>query len=96
MDELPQLFNVLQGHMSLVGPRPCLVYEWDSYKEWQKKRLAVSAGITGLWQVTGRSEVTFSEMALLDIFYAANWDLAMDFKLVLRTIPAVINGRGAH
>lgn len=96
LDELPQLFNVLQGHMSLVGPRPCLVYEWDSYKEWQKRRLAVTAGITGLWQVTGRSKVTFDEMALLDIFYAANWSLAMDLRLMLRTFPAVFNGRGAH
>jgi exopolysaccharide biosynthesis polyprenyl glycosylphosphotransferase len=96
LDELPQLLNVLQGQMSLVGPRPCLVYEWDSYKEWQKQRLAVTAGITGLWQVTGRSKVTFDEMALLDIFYGANWSLGMDFKLMLRTIPAVFNGRGAH
>jgi exopolysaccharide biosynthesis polyprenyl glycosylphosphotransferase len=96
LDELPQLFNVLKGQMSLVGPRPCLAYEWDSYKEWQKRRLDVTAGITGLWQVSGRSKVTFDEMALLDIFYAANWSLAMDVKLILRTIPAVINGRGAH
>jgi exopolysaccharide biosynthesis polyprenyl glycosylphosphotransferase len=96
LDELPQLLNVLRGHMSLVGPRPCLAYEWDTYEEWHKKRLSVSAGITGLWQVTGRSKVTFDEMALLDIFYAANWSLAMDLRLMLRTIPAVFNGRGAH
>lgn len=96
LDELPQLFNVIQGHMSLVGPRPCLVYEWESYRDWHKNRLAVNAGITGLWQVTGRSNVNFEEMVLLDLYYAANWSLGMDFKLILRTIPAVLNGEGAH
>ncbi len=96
LDELPQLFNVLLGHMSLVGPRPCLIYEWDSYSDWHKKRLSVNAGITGLWQVTGRSNVNFDEMVLLDLYYAANWSLGMDIKLMFRTIPAVINGDGAH
>lgn len=96
LDELPQLFNVLAGHMSLVGPRPCVLYEWNSYQEWHKKRLAVDAGITGLWQVTGRSNVNFDEMVLLDLYYAANWNLGMDLKLMLRTVPAVFNGEGAH
>ena len=96
LDELPQFFNVLRGDMSLVGPRPCLMYEWDSYREWHKSRLAVNAGITGLWQVTGRSNVNFDEMVLLDLYYAANWSLGMDIKLMLRTIPAVFNGEGAH
>lgn len=96
LDELPQLFNVLVGHMSLVGPRPCVLYEWDSYQEWHRKRLAVNAGITGLWQVTGRSIVNFDEMVLLDLYYAANWNLWADIKLMFRTIPAVFNGEGAH
>jgi len=96
LDELPQLFNVLAGHMSLVGPRPCLPYEWKTYEEWHKRRLSVQAGITGLWQVTGRSNVNFDEMVLLDLYYAANWSLWMDFKILLRTIPAVFNGEGAH
>lgn len=96
LDELPQLFNVLAGHMSLVGPRPCVLYEWDSYQEWHKRRLAVDAGITGLWQVTGRSIVNFDEMVLLDLYYAANWNLWTDIKLMFRTVPAVFNGEGAH
>jgi exopolysaccharide biosynthesis polyprenyl glycosylphosphotransferase len=96
LDELPQLFNVLAGHMSLVGPRPCVLYEWDSYQEWHRKRLAVDAGITGLWQVTGRSIVNFDEMVLLDLYYAANWSLWTDIKIMFRTVPAVFNGEGAH
>lgn len=96
MDELPQLFNVLRGQMSLVGPRPCLTYEWESYHGWHKRRLGVDAGITGLWQVTGRSNVSFEEMVLLDLYYAANWSLGMDIKLMFRTVPAVLNGEGAH
>jgi exopolysaccharide biosynthesis polyprenyl glycosylphosphotransferase len=96
LDELPQLFNVLRGQMSLVGPRPCLIYEWESYHEWHKRRLGVEAGITGLWQVTARSNVSFEEMVLLDLYYAANWSLGLDIRLLLRTIPAVFNGEGAH
>jgi exopolysaccharide biosynthesis polyprenyl glycosylphosphotransferase len=96
LDELPQIFNVLAGQMSLVGPRPCVLYEWDSYQEWHRKRLSVDAGITGLWQVTGRSIVNFDEMVLLDLYYAANWSLWTDIRLMFRTIPAVFNGEGAH
>jgi exopolysaccharide biosynthesis polyprenyl glycosylphosphotransferase len=94
LDELPQLVNVLRGEMSLVGPRPCLPFEYELYKEWQKRRLSVTPGMTGLWQVTGRSYVTFEDMVLLDLFYMANWSFGMDLKLLLKTIPVVIFGKG--
>ena len=81
IDELPQLWNVLKGEMSLVGPRPCLVYEWELYKDWQKRRLDVTPGLTGLWQVTGRSRVTFEDMVLLDLYYIANWSVGLDLEL---------------
>jgi exopolysaccharide biosynthesis polyprenyl glycosylphosphotransferase len=94
LDELPQLINVLRGEMSLVGPRPCLPFEWNLYQDWQKRRLSVTPGMTGLWQVTGRSYVTFEDMVLLDLFYIANWSLAMDLRILVRTIPVVIWGKG--
>lgn len=94
LDELPQLINVLRGEMSLIGPRPCLPFEYDLYKDWQKRRLDVTPGMTGLWQVTGRSYVCFEDMVLLDLFYIANWSFAMDLKILLRTVPVVIWGKG--
>ena len=94
LDELPQLINVLRGEMSLVGPRPCLPFEYEVYRDWQKRRLDVTPGMTGLWQVTGRSYVTFEDMVLLDLFYIANWSFPMDLKILLRTIPVVIFGKG--
>ncbi len=96
LDELPQLWNVLMGQMSLVGPRPCLPYEWDLYENWQRHRLDVVPGITGLWQVTGRSQVTFEEMVLLDLHYIANWSLGLDLLLLCRTVPVVLSGTGGH
>ncbi|MCB9140161.1 MAG: undecaprenyl-phosphate glucose phosphotransferase [Caldilineaceae bacterium] len=96
LDELPQLFNVILGDMSLIGPRPNLPEEVAAYQEWHKKRLSVNPGITGLWQVSGRSELTFDEMVLLDIYYVENWTLFMDIKIFLRSIPAVLRGRGAY
>lgn len=96
LDELPQLYNVLRGEMSLVGPRPNLPYEVEQYQEWHKKRLSVSPGLTGLWQVSGRSDLTFDEMVLLDIYYVENWSLALDLHIILRSIPAVLKGRGAY
>lgn len=96
LDELPQLFNVLRGEMSLVGPRPNLPQEVEQYQAWHRKRLSVSPGMTGLWQVSGRSNLTFDEMVLLDIYYAENWNLLLDFNILLRTIPAVISRRGAY
>jgi len=96
LDELPQLINVLRGEMSLVGPRPCLPYEWDLYKPWQRKRLAVTPGMTGLWQVTGRSSVSFEDMVLLDLHYIANWSFTWDLSLILQTVPVVALGKGGH
>lgn len=93
LDELPQLLNVLRGEMSLVGPRPAIPYEVESYDTWHRRRvLAVKPGITGLWQVEGRSRVTFDEMIRLDLRYAAGWSLWLDVKILLRTPRAVVLG----
>jgi exopolysaccharide biosynthesis polyprenyl glycosylphosphotransferase len=96
LDEMPQLYNVLRGEMSLVGPRPPIPTEVEHYEEWHKKRLEVSPGMTGLWQVSGRSELTFDEMVLLDIYYIENWSAALDTEIFMRTIPKVIFGNGAY
>ncbi|MCU0558685.1 MAG: exopolysaccharide biosynthesis polyprenyl glycosylphosphotransferase [Desulfobacterales bacterium] len=96
LDELPQLINVLKGEMSLVGPRPCLPYEWELYNEWQKKRSAVRPGITGLWQVVGRSEVSFEEMILLDLYYIYNRSFELDFSILFETLFVVLKKKGAH
>jgi exopolysaccharide biosynthesis polyprenyl glycosylphosphotransferase len=96
LDELPQLLNVLKGDMSLVGPRPPLPYELESYKNWHLKRLSVRPGITGLWQVAGRSEVPFDEMVMLDLYYIESWSLWMDVSIALKTLPAVVSGKGAY
>jgi exopolysaccharide biosynthesis polyprenyl glycosylphosphotransferase len=96
LDELPQLYNVLRGDMSLVGPRPCLPYEWNLYQPWQRRRLDVKPGCTGLWQVTGRSRVRFEDMVMLDLVYAHNSTLLGDFKLIAQTIPVMVQGKGAY
>jgi undecaprenyl-phosphate galactose phosphotransferase len=96
LDELPQLINVLKGEMSLVGPRPCLPYEYEVYKEWHKKRTAVRPGITGLWQVVGRSEVSFEDMILLDLYYIYNQSLELDLSILFETAFVVLRKRGAH
>ena len=96
LDELPQLVNVLRGEMSLVGPRPPLPSEVERYREWHKKRLEAPPGMTGLWQVSGRSRLSFDEMVLLDIYYIENWSLWMDFKILVRTVPKVLFGEGAY
>jgi lipopolysaccharide/colanic/teichoic acid biosynthesis glycosyltransferase len=96
LDELPQLINVLRGEMSLVGPRPPLPKEVEKYEEWQLGRLRAVPGLTGLWQVSGRSEVPFYDMVRLDLHYIRNWSLALDFEILLRTIPAVLSNRGAY
>jgi len=96
LDELPQLVNVLQGHMSLAGPRPPLASEVAEYKTWQRERLRVKPGMTGLWQVSGRSDLTFDEMCLLDIYYTENWSLGLDVRIILRTIPLFFFGKGAY
>jgi exopolysaccharide biosynthesis polyprenyl glycosylphosphotransferase len=97
LDELPQFINVLKGDMSLVGPRPPIPYEVDIYKPWHRRRLLeAKPGITGLWQVNGRSRVTFDEMVRLDLHYARTWSLWLDFKILLRTPGAVLRGDGAY
>ncbi len=96
LDELPQLYNVLRGEMSLIGPRPPLPSEVEQYQEWHKRRLEVSPGLTGLWQISGRSGLTFDEMALLDIYYVENWSLGLDTKIMLQTVPKVLLGDGAY
>jgi exopolysaccharide biosynthesis polyprenyl glycosylphosphotransferase len=96
LDELPQLINVLLGQMSLIGPRPCLPYEFDVYQDWYKKRAAIRPGITGLWQVAGRSEVAFEEMILLDLYYLYNRSLWMDINLVIETVFVVLSKKGAY
>jgi undecaprenyl-phosphate galactose phosphotransferase len=96
LDELPQLINVLKGEMSLVGPRPCLPYEWELYKDWQKKRSAVRPGITGLWQVVGRSEVSFEDMILLDLYYIYNRSFELDLSILFETLFVVLRKKGAH
>jgi exopolysaccharide biosynthesis polyprenyl glycosylphosphotransferase len=85
LDELPQLFNVLRGDMSVVGPRPPIPYEVESYELWHRKRLDMKPGLTGLWQVSGRNRLPFEEMVRLDLFYIENWSLLLDLKIILRT-----------
>lgn len=96
LDELPQFFNVLRGEMSIVGPRPQVPSEVARYEEWHYQRLTVTPGLTGLWQVNGRSDLDFNEMVKLDLYYAEHWSPWLDIKLMLRTIPAVIMARGAY
>ncbi len=96
LDELPQLLNVLRGEMSLVGPRPPVQEEVEQYQPWHLQRLAVPPGMTGLWQVSGRSELTFDEMVLLDLYYIEHWSPWLDLMIMLRTIPKVLLGDGAY
>jgi exopolysaccharide biosynthesis polyprenyl glycosylphosphotransferase len=96
LDELPQLWNVLRGEMSLVGPRPCLPYEWELYRPWQRRRLDAMPGCTGLWQVTARSHVTFEEMVILDLHYAHHGSVGRDLWLIAQTVPAMVRGRGGY
>jgi exopolysaccharide biosynthesis polyprenyl glycosylphosphotransferase len=96
LDELPQLFNVLKGDMSLVGPRPCMPFEWDMYKNWHKNRLNIRPGCTGLWQATGRATVSFEEMVILDLYYISNMTLWFDLKILVMTIPVIFLAKGGY
>ena len=96
IDELPQLWNVLKGEMSLVGPRPPLADEVALYEEWQHDRLEVRPGITGLWQVSGRSELSFEDYVRLDLFYVENWSIAYDLFILSKTVPLLVSARGAY
>jgi len=95
LDELPQIINVLKGDMSLVGPRPPLANEVEQYDPWQRRRLAFKPGITCLWQISGRNNVNFEKWMKLDLEYIDNWSLWLDAKILAKTIPAVLTGRGA-
>ena len=94
LDELPQLFNVIKGDMSLVGPRPCLPYEFENYASWQKRRVNVLPGCTGVWQVTGRSSVSFKDSIVLDLYYINNMSPWLDLQILLKTIPVMLFARG--
>jgi exopolysaccharide biosynthesis polyprenyl glycosylphosphotransferase len=96
LDELPQLWNILKGDMSFVGPRPAVIEEVRQYEPWQRRRLSMKPGLTCLWQVSGRNELTFEEWMRLDLEYIDNWSLWLDVKIALKTIPAVLRGRGAR
>jgi exopolysaccharide biosynthesis polyprenyl glycosylphosphotransferase len=96
LDELPQLFNVLKGEMSLVGPRPLILEEDDHVHDWARKRLELRPGITGLWQVLGRSDIPFGEMTQLDYLYVTSWSLKEDVRLVLLTLPSLWRHRRAY
>jgi exopolysaccharide biosynthesis polyprenyl glycosylphosphotransferase len=95
LDELPQLVNVVRGEMSLVGPRPLPMRDFERLEEWHKKRYLVLPGITGLWQVSGRSELDFDDLVRLDFLYLEHWSVMLDLQILLKTIPAVLSRRGA-
>ena len=96
LDEMTQVLNILRGDMSWVGPRPPVPAEVEAYNDWHRRRLEITPGLTGLWQVSGRSDVSFEEMVKLDLYYAENWSILFDFKIILMTIPAVLRARGAY
>jgi len=96
LDELPQLFNVFVGHMSLVGPRPVVPSEVSQYKPWQRRRMSMRPGITCLWQVCGRNNVSFEEWMKMDLKYIDNWSPWMDLKILVKTVPVVLFGIGAY
>lgn len=95
LDELPQFWNVLRGDMSFVGPRPSVVDEVNQYEPWQRRRLSMKPGLTCLWQISGRNELTFDEWMRLDLEYIDNWSLWLDVKILAQTVPAVLRGAGA-
>jgi exopolysaccharide biosynthesis polyprenyl glycosylphosphotransferase len=95
-DELPQFINVLRGEMSIVGPRPALPPEVAKYEAWHRQRLEVPPGISGLWQISGRSELSFDEMCMLDVYYIENWSLGLDLAIMLKTVPHVLFADGAY
>lgn len=96
LDELPQLLNVLKGEMSLVGPRPCVPYEYENYEKWQKRRVEVLPGCTGVWQVSGRSSVSFNDSVILDLYYVHNMSVLLDIMLLIKTIPVMLFSRGGR
>jgi lipopolysaccharide/colanic/teichoic acid biosynthesis glycosyltransferase len=96
LDELPQLVNVIRGEMSLVGPRPLPMRDFERLEDWHKKRYLVMPGITGLWQVSGRAELDFDDLVRLDFLYLERWSILLDLSILVKTIPAVLTRRGAY
>jgi lipopolysaccharide/colanic/teichoic acid biosynthesis glycosyltransferase len=96
IDELPQLFNILAGYMSLVGPRPLPVHEVAEFEPWQRRRLSMRPGLTCLWQTSGRNKIDYDEWMKLDLEYLDKWSLWRDFKILIKTIPVVLFGIGAY
>ena len=90
LDELPQIFNVLSGEMSLVGPRPCLPNEFANYEPWQRERVSALPGLTGLWQVSGKNKTTFNEMIRMDLTYANNMSLSLDLRILFKTAGTIV------
>jgi lipopolysaccharide/colanic/teichoic acid biosynthesis glycosyltransferase len=95
IDELPQLFNVVLGQMSLVGPRPLPQRDYERLEDWHKKRYLVLPGITGLWQVSGRADLDFDDLVRLDFLYLERWSVFLDLSILVKTVPAVLSKRGA-
>jgi lipopolysaccharide/colanic/teichoic acid biosynthesis glycosyltransferase len=96
LDELPQLINVMRGEMSLVGPRPLPMRDFELLEDWHKKRYLVMPGITGLWQVSGRADLDFDDLVRLDFLYLEQWSVFLDLTILLKTVPAVLSRRGAY
>ena len=96
LDELPQLINILKGDMSLVGPRPSLPFEYSKYEDWQKERVTVKPGITGLWQISGRFRMSYDEMVKLDISYIKKRSILLDIEILIKTVSLVLTGKGAY
>ncbi|HPT27738.1 MAG TPA: sugar transferase, partial [Bryobacteraceae bacterium] len=96
LDELPQLFNILKGEMAIVGPRPPVPSEVAEYERWQRRRLRMRPGLTCLWTLAGRDALDFEEWMKLDLAYIDAWSLRLDWSIMLRTIPYVLSGKGAH
>ena len=96
LDELPQLLNVLRGQMSLVGPRPLPIRDYARLDDWHRKRYLVLPGITGLWQISGRSNLTFDDLVRLDFYYIENWSIWLDISILVKTPFVILSGRGAY
>jgi lipopolysaccharide/colanic/teichoic acid biosynthesis glycosyltransferase len=96
LDEVPQVLNVLRGEMSLVGPRPLPLRDYAQLEAWHRKRYLVLPGMTGLWQISGRSDLSFDDLVRLDFYYLDNWSIWLDISILARTVPAVLARRGAY
>jgi lipopolysaccharide/colanic/teichoic acid biosynthesis glycosyltransferase len=96
LDEIPQVLNVLRGEMSLVGPRPLPVRDYLLLEDWHRRRYRVLPGMTGLWQISGRSTLTFDDLVRLDFYYLENWSVWLDITILAKTVPAVVSQRGAY